>query len=67
MNIFVNKFILELNYELQLQGPSSFDDMVKRVIMIEDVMIKKGAISLYTKTNHRSNLNKDKKILDQEP
>lgn len=35
--------------------------------MIEDVMIKKGAISLYTKTNHRSNLNKDKKILDQEP
>lgn len=55
----MNNLIPELQYGIQIQGPPSFHKMVDIALKIEDVLVKRGDISLHRETRQESGL-KDK-------
>ena len=46
LDIFLDNLVPEFGYQVQLQGPLTFDDMIKQVVRIESFMIKKGDLSI---------------------
>lgn len=61
LDILLDNFVPDFGYQVQLQGPLTFDSMIKQVVRIEAFMIKKGELTL-GKDNKQgsSNSNKDK-------
>ena len=60
LDIFTNNHLFDFEYEVQLQGPHTFEDMVTQAIWIEEFMVKKGEITLEKDTKQGSTSSKDK-------
>ena len=44
--------LLDFKYQVQLQGPLTFDDMIKQAIRIETFIFKKGDLALQKDNKH---------------
>ena len=42
----MDNLLPNFRYKLQLQGPITFDDMIKQGVHIEELRIKKGELTL---------------------
>lgn len=54
MEVFINNLIPELKYNIQMQVYPSFKKMVDSDLRMEDLLIKKGDISLWKETQQGS-------------
>lgn len=59
MDIFVNNLIPELKCNIQMQVYPSFNKMVDSALKMEDMLVRKGDISLYKET-HQGSSSKEK-------
>ena len=46
LDIFLDNLVPEFGYLVQLQGPLTFDDMIKQAVWIETFMVKKGDVTI---------------------
>ena len=60
MEIFINNLVPEMKYALQMQDSPSFDRMIKNALRIEEVMVKKGEITLQNESKGGSSSSKPK-------
>lgn len=54
MDMFVNNLVPKLKYSVQMQVHPAFNKMVDNALRMEDVLIKKGDISLWKETSQGS-------------
>ena len=60
LDIFLDNLVPEFGYLVQLQGPLTFDDMIKQAVRIETFMVKKGDLTVNKDNKQGSSSNKDK-------
>ena len=54
MEIFIQNLTPDMSYKVQLQCPPTFKKLIKNDVTIEEAMVKKGELKLYTKENATS-------------
>ena len=60
LDIFLDNLLLDFGYQVQLQAPLTFDNMIKQAVRIEAFMVKKGDLTLNKDNKQGSSSNKDK-------
>ena len=54
MEILIQNLTPDMSYRVQLQCPPTFKNLIENGVKIEEAMVKKGELKLYTKDNATS-------------